>query len=101
LAVVLGWPQWDTKTFTAAIGVDSTSEFKMKVLCDDASVAAASSAVIDPRVAARWGPSRLPPAPRWLRDRRSLQPRHASTSIEVPPLTTRQPAALSIFTPRF
>ena len=84
LAVVLGWPQWGQRNFDAPISADPTSEFKMKVVCGSASVAEANSAVVDPLVAARWGPSRLPPAPRWLRDSRSLQPRHASTSIEVP-----------------
>ena len=39
--------------------------------------------VVDPAIAARWGPSRMPPAPNWDRDARSSKPRVAVTDMTV------------------
>jgi hypothetical protein len=47
------------------------------------SVTSRNNNVVDPRVAARWGPSRLPPAPRWVRDSRASQPRASVTVAKV------------------
>jgi len=96
-AVVLGWPEWDATDVDAAIDADPGSDFKMRCVggggealppaCvppgrryrDDA----AGDNVVDAEVGASWGPSRLPPAPRWDRDSRAARPRHARTHCSV------------------
>ena len=39
--------------------------------------------VVDADIAERWGPSRLPPAPRWGRDSRAAKPRASFTKATV------------------
>lgn len=39
--------------------------------------------VVNDNVAARWGPSRMPPAPRWERDGRAARRRNAKTQARV------------------
>jgi hypothetical protein len=108
-AVVLGWVpiDWDdddddddgSLEVRFPISADPNSPFKMTCLptCSSPSFsslpstdttavqkeAAGGGGVVDPAVAARWGPSRLPPARRWNRDSRAKRPRSASTKIQV------------------
>lgn len=109
VAVMLGWPEWDSITINATIETDPTSAFKMRVspARNDADVhdsstgagsdvqdpvadagpgidaASASPGVVDVAVAARWGPSRMPPAPRWSRDARAAKARESITEAHV------------------
>ena len=111
VAVVLGHPEWDAITVDGDIDADPGTGFKMRVVngmrthtprpptAATKPVAGASGAnggpawagveaqpgkgMIDPSIAARWGPSRMPPAPHWDRDGRSAKPRHSVTDITV------------------
>lgn len=81
-AVVLGWPEWDKTVIDAPIDGDPTSDFKMRVT-ELLPGRVDGSNVVSRDVAARWGPSRLPPAPRWDRDGRAAKARDALTHAEV------------------
>jgi 23S rRNA-/tRNA-specific pseudouridylate synthase len=82
VAVVVGWPAWDQTTIDAPIEGDPDSPFKMRVPTHH-HPASGNDAVVDAGVAARWGPSRLPPAPRWDRDARAGKAREAVTEAAV------------------
>ena len=82
MAVVLGWPEWDSYDFRAQMDVDPTSPFKMRIVGAEASLT--PSNVVDDSVAERWGPSRLPNAQSWdSRAWRQERPQHTRTRIEV------------------
>lgn len=110
--MLLGWPDWDSTTIDATIETDPTSAFKMRVSPAAAgtdpttagvatvavpgsdggaagtgtgprAAAVAGTGVIDVDVASRWGPSRMPPAPRWSRDARAAKAREAITVAHV------------------
>ena len=72
LAIVLGWAP-DTMHLDAPLGPDPESDFKMRVgksLATEGEGAIGGGGtghVVDEGVAARWGPSRLPPARRWAK----------------------------------
>eukprot|EP00041_Stephanoeca_diplocostata_P013074 m.225570 g.225570 ORF g.225570 m.225570 type:complete len:460 (+) comp19206_c0_seq13:320-1699(+) len=116
VAVVIGWPEWNTCTVDADIDSHPDSSFKMAtaphVGATDSCVAHAETNsrdekaadtnfeatgkrqhaqahtppnenVVNADVAARWGPSRMPPAPRWVRDGRAGRRRCAVTQARV------------------
>lgn len=96
-AVVLGWPEWEDVVVEAAIDADPGSAFKMRCVGPDGLALepacvppgrryrddAAGDNVVSAAVGASWGPSRLPPAPRWDRDSRAARPRDARTLATV------------------
>ena len=101
-AIVLGWPAWDEREWRGAIDVAPSSPFKMRVVgevrpgSDGGGGAGAVEAVserehrdacaintVDASVAARWGPSRLPPASAWNPDDRIARPRAAHMRVRV------------------
>jgi 23S rRNA-/tRNA-specific pseudouridylate synthase len=87
-ALVLGWPAWDEVTLDAPIEGDPASDFKMRTVTvkerlDGEGLHAPADNMIDAAVAARWGPSRMPPAPKWDRDGRAAKPREAVTNAVV------------------
>ena len=81
MAVVLGWPDWDSYDFSGQMDVDPTSPFKMRIV---GAASLSPSNVVDDSVAERWGPSRLPSAHSWdSRAWRQERSRHTRTRIEV------------------
>ena len=81
MAVVLGWPDWDSYDFGGQMDVDPTSPFKMRIV---GAASLSPSNVVDDSVAERWGPSRLPSAHSWdSRAWRQERSRHTRTRIEV------------------
>jgi len=81
MAVVLGWPDWDSYDFSGQMDVDPTSPFKMRIV---GAPSLSPSNVVDDSVAERWGPSRLPSAHSWdSRAWRQERSRHTRTRIEV------------------
>ncbi|KAK3283843.1 hypothetical protein CYMTET_8479 [Cymbomonas tetramitiformis] len=96
-AVILGWPDFDSQVLEQCIVADPESAFKMRAVSSEESVEKVTDDIggkhrekngvprniLSLEVASRWGPSRMPPAPRWDRDRRSQKPRPALTHVEV------------------
>lgn len=84
LAIVIGWPTWEMRKIDVRIAADSTHPFRMRA---DAPPPPPEESpdnnVVDPDIAERWGPSRLPPAPRWARDSRAAKPRACFTKATV------------------